>query len=408
MLSAGLALVGGCGHASSAGSARSDAPQEPREVQLTSVQTMSFVRTVRSTGTLFGDEQTTIAAKVSGRVQTVHVDLGDDAHPGDPLITIEATDYVLARDERRMAFEQSLARLGLSALPDGELDLTALPTVQRAALEAENARHRYERGKQLAEREPPLISEQDFADLQTAWEVARSNLRVEELEAQAGVAESRTLEAQLKIAEQRVTDTVHRAPKEAGADSRVFAVSRRMVAVGDFVQVGDPIMHLIDLNPVKLRASVTERMIGAVKPGQLVSVRTESLNEAVRGVVTRVSPAVDERTRTSIVEITIDNPDRLLKPGSFATAEIEIGTDSALAVPRDCISTFAGLSKVFVVRDGIAESVRVETGSIVGDWIELRSGLTGEERVIRAPAADLVAGTPVRETQIEQASGSEP
>ena len=87
--------------------------------------------------------------------------------------------------------------------------------VERARLQAENARARYERGRVLAERTPPLISVQDFADLKTAWEVAESNLRVERLDAEATLAEARTLQAQVRVAEQRVTDSVHRAPIEA-------------------------------------------------------------------------------------------------------------------------------------------------------------------------------------------------
>ena len=394
---AGLLLLPCCDRPSTATeAAESGQPQAPRSLTLADARIIDMPRTVRATGTIFGDEQTTIAAKVSGRVQRVHKDLGDEALPGESLITIDPVDYTLARNEREMAFQQSLAKLGLTELSAEAFDLSALPTIERARLEAENARVRYERGKQLAEREPPLISEQDFTDLQTTWEVAQSNLRVAELEAQAGLAEARMLNAQLRMAEQRVTDTIHRAPEEENVQ-RQYAVSSRLVAVGDFVQEGDPLIHLVDVDPVKLRASVPERMLNMVRTGQRAAVHVEGQTEAFEGEVSRVSPSVDERTRTNLVEILIANSERTLKPGSFAIAEVEVGIDAVVAVPSDAVTTFAGVSKVFVVSNGLAKSVRVETGKAAGEWIEVRSGLSGEERVVRRPPADLVTDTPVQE-----------
>lgn len=376
----------------------------PRDLAVVTAQHVDMQRTVRATGTIFGDEQTTIAAKVSGRVLEVHVDFGDKALPGQPIVTIDPLDYELARDERTMAFQQALARLGLTELPGEDFDLASLPTIERARLEAENARVRYERGKRLADRNPPLISEQDFEDLRTTWEVAQSDLRVQELEAKAGLAEARVLDAQRRIAEQRVADTVHRAPEDVNAPNREYVVARRLVAVGDFVQVGTPLAELIDTNPVKLRATIPERMIGSVKIGQPASVRVESFDGTVQGVVTRISPAVSERTRTNMVEITIPNDDHALKPGAFATAEIAIGTVTVVAVPHDAITTFAGVSKVYVVRDGKVEPVRIEMGDSQGEFVEVMQGLTGEERVVRRPPADLLPGTPVREAVADRSS----
>ena len=75
-----------------------------------------------------------------------------------------------------------------------------------------------------------------------------------------------------------------------------------------------------------------------------------------------MSPAVDTATRTFAVEILVPNPDRVLKPGSFATAEIETGRESALLVPESVVRSFAGLNKIVLVRDGKASEQQVELG----------------------------------------------
>lgn len=364
-------------------------------------------RFTQVTGTLFGDEETTIAAKVEGRVVEVLKDLGDVAMPGDPLVRVDPTDYELERAEREGAFREALARLGLEQLPGEHFDVEALPSVERAHLQAENATARYERAKVLAIRKPPLISEQDFADIETAREVAQSNLKLERLTAEATLAEARRLRSQLDIAEQRVRDTLHRAPEPTmpvrndgtAADAkRVYEVAARIVTAGDFVQVGSPLVRLVDADPLKLRVPVTERRLGTIEKGQPVAVKVEAFAEKFAGEVVRVSPAVDTSTRTFAVEILVPNPDRVLKPGLFATAEIETGRELALLVPEAAVRSFAGLNKIMLVRDGKASEQQVELGDRSDGMVEVRSGLAGEDVVVLTSAATLTNGVPVQIT----------
>jgi multidrug efflux pump subunit AcrA (membrane-fusion protein) len=249
-----------------------------------------------------------------------------------------------------------------------------------------------------------LISQQDYADLQTAWDVARSNLDVERLQAEATLAEARTLQAQLRMAEQRLHDTLHVAPQivrgeepSAAADdpARLYDVAERLVYVGDFVQIGSPLLRLVDADPVKLRAQVPERRLGDVKVDQAAKVRVESYAEPFAGRVWRVSPAVDMTTRNFMVEILIANPDGKLKPGSFATADIEVGREMALCVPESSVIAFAGVTKVVLVRDGKAAEQRIELGERSNGLIEVRKGLEAGDQVVVRPSASLTTGTPV-------------
>ena len=368
-----------------------------------------MARRITVTGTLHGDEETTLAAKVSGRVVQIMKDLGDVAMPGEPLLQIDPTDYALARDERMRAFREVLAKLGLSELPPDQFDVTQLPSVQRARLQAENAGARLERSRKLLEREPPLISQQDFDDLKTTWDVAQSNLMVERLAAASNLANARTLDAQVRIAEQRLLDTVHRAPEpvhesrttnqtslEANASGLIYEVAQRIVSVGDFVQIGDPLFHLVDPDPLKLRAMVPERRLGDVEINLPASVRVEAFDDPFAGVVSRISPSVDIATRSFMVELLIENDEGQLKPGSFATAAIEVWLEPALVVPESAIITFAGVHKVVVVVDNKAQERRVMPGDRVDGMIEIRSGLEIDESVILRPTAAMTTGARVR------------
>ena len=351
-------------------------------------------RSVRATGTLYGEEAVTIAAKVPGRVQDVFRDVGDVLLPGTPLAQLEKIDAELALNERRRAFEQSLARLGLTALPEGEIDVETLPAVERARLQAENGHARYERGRLLRERVPPAMSEQDYLDLKTAWSVAQADHRIAQLGARAQLAEARAQKAQIESAEQRLLDTLHVVPgvQRAGAE---YAVAQRRVSVGDLVNVGAPLFDLVDLDPLELRARLPERHGAAIAVGQRALIELESHAGTFEGRVARVSPAVDVRTRTFEIEIRVPNPGRELRPGSFATAEIETVIEpDVLQVERASVATFAGVHKVFVIVDGVALERVVELGSERDGKVEVTKGLDGSEALARRPRG-LATGTKV-------------
>ncbi|MCC7015079.1 MAG: efflux RND transporter periplasmic adaptor subunit [Planctomycetes bacterium] len=377
------------------------------DVRVSAVERAPLQRHVRVTGSLYGEEQATIAAKVAGRVVGLYHDVGDVVMPGAELARIEATDYELAVAERRRALEQALARMGLEALPEADFSVDALPAVERARLQAENAAARHERGRVLHERVPPAVSDQDFADLRTAWEVAMADHELARLSARAQLAEARTLRAQLDSAEQRLADTLHRVPdgvrpsdrvESDGADAKAeYAITARHVAVGDFVNVGAALFEILDPDPLEARVRVPERELARIRVGLPARLRVEAYSEEFVGRVARVNPAVDVRTRTFEVEILVPNAQRRLRAGSFAKVAIESEIDDqALFVPKSAITTFAGVHKVFTVKDGKAAERVVALGESVGERIEITSGVSERDGVVVQPPAGLVSGAEVR------------
>jgi RND family efflux transporter MFP subunit len=114
------------------------------------------------------------------------------------------------------------------------------------------------------------------------------------------------------------------------------------------------------------------------------------------GTVVRIAPALEESNRSLIVEAEVDNAKGLLRPGSFAKAEIvtESGADS-LVVPASSLVVFAGIEKVVTVKDGTAEERPVTTGRRSGALVEILSGLDQGEVVVVKPG-NLQTGAPVQ------------
>lgn len=371
------------------------AQQPPREVRLVPVSQRAADRFVEFTGTVYGDEEVLVAAKVPGRIVAVHKDLGDSLMNGEPLARVDPTDYRLELDEARAQLMASLARIGLTRSPDNEVDLDSLPVVARAIAEAANATARLERARKLFERTPPLMSEQDFADIQTQSEVARTNVESERLNARSLLAEVRVRQSAVARAEQRLKDADIVAPPEKPLR---FRVARRQVSVGEFVREGDPLFRLVASDRVKCRGLVPERFAGQVRVGADVVLNASgAAGEGIEAKVTRVSPAVDITTRSFEVEVEAENPTGNLKPGGFVRGRIlTIAEEGVRFVPRSAVVQFAGVSRVMSVKDGKIVEHRVRVQEAGPEEYEVTALPRDVGMIVASPARGLASGVPVK------------
>jgi multidrug efflux pump subunit AcrA (membrane-fusion protein) len=377
-------------------------------VRLAKSQVRSIERTIDITGTLWGDQDVTISAKVPGRVVQIFKDIGDRVESGEPLVQVEKTDYVLQQKARELAVREALARLGLTKMPAENFDPSQVPTVRTAQLTAANAQARYNRGLQLHDQAQPLISDQDFADLKTGWEVAQSKFDVEMLNARALLTDARSRQVDLEIATQQLADTTLRAPLvEAPASGQPsatnpapttqFGVAGRLVSIGEYVKEGTPLFRLVADDPVKLRASIPERYSGRIKIGQSVALHVEAYTAPFTGMISRINPQIDPANRTFSIEAIFANADRRLQPGAFARAKIATHVEKGVIfAPEAAVNTFAGASSVFAVVDGKAKEIPVQVGPAEGDFVEILKGLDEPLALVVTGAGKLATGTPVK------------
>jgi RND family efflux transporter MFP subunit len=186
--------------------------------------------------------------------------------------------------------------------------------------------------------------------------------------------------AELELARKRLADASVRAPFDG-------TVQARPASVGEYVAAGTPIVQLVKTDPLRLRLDVPERECVLVRTGQVVLLLVEGDTNTYRGEIARLSPALDDQTRTLRVEADVPRQGSL-RPGLFARARIIVTEhEQALTVPLDAIITFAGLEKVVVVQDGKAVEKVIATGRRGPDWVEVVSGLGSGETVVLSPGS---------------------
>lgn len=175
-------------------------------------------------------------------------------------------------------------------------------------------------------------------------------------------------------------------------------VTARNYDNGDMYSGGNPVLVVEQITPVKLLINVSESYFTQVKKGTPVDVKLDVYgDEAFKGYISLVYPTVDAATRTFQVEIKLDNRDQRVRPGMFARATLNFGTQDNVVVPDLAIVKQAGSGDryVYVYKDGKVSYNKVELGRRMGTEYELKSGVPDNSQVVVAGQTRLINGMEV-------------
>lgn len=378
------------------GSARQpEAPSSPgpqeravSPVRMVRAETGTLQRTVRVAGTLAADLQADLGMKVAGRLELVPVDLGSRVRLGQTLARLAQPDFVLRVDQARHALEQARVRLGLE--PEGN-DTIADPArtagVREADAQLRQAKLAHDRSASLFAQQ--LISQSDMDAAEAAYLVAEARRQDALEEARNRLAMLAQRESELAMARQQLIDSTLTAPFDG-------VVRERRVVAGNYVAVGQPLLVLVKVDPLRLRLAVPEREAAGLSVGQPVRLTVEGDTRPHTGRLARLSPALAEDSRTLPVEAEVPNFDGSLRAGSFVRAEIVTrAAEPAILVPASSLVTFAGIDKVLGVARGKVQEHPVRTGRREEGRVEILEGIAPGEPIIANPG-NLVGGQAVR------------
>jgi RND family efflux transporter MFP subunit len=389
-LAFGLLLTSCSGPYGQGGPATAKTEPAPLSVKTLAVAPTTLPEVISANGELFAEEQTTISAKVPGRVQKLYADLGSVLKAGDIVAELEKTEYEFRVRQSEAAVDQIRARLALSNRPDEEFDPARTATVREAAAALKEARFIFETTAKL--QKEGVVSRIEFEKAQ----VRRDGVEAHYAAVVADVMQLRSQlserRANLALARQQLDDCTIRAPFSG-------AVTRRPASPGEYLSVNASILTLVRQNPLRVRLEVPERLAARVERGQMIEVRLEAAPVVRTGRVVRLSPAIEAQGRSLVIEGEIPNTDGVLRPGSFVQGTITLNPNAqGIAVPREAVLGFAGTERAFVVKNGALEDRIVKTGRrLDNDRIEVLEGLSAGDRLV-SPANDrMTKGLKVRE-----------
>jgi RND family efflux transporter MFP subunit len=298
------------------------------------------------TGSLLPKSQFIVAPKVAGWLKKLLVNIGD---------TVQQNQVIAILDDEEFAQQVQQARAELQV---------AKANAENCTSDLDIAKREYERAKAL--REKKIASASELDESEAAFNACQTRLKV-------SLAQVAQKEAALKTADVRLSYTKVQAFWEDGDQTRV--VGERFVDEGALLQVNEPIVSVLENNPLTAVVYVIERDYQKVNVGQQSIVTTDAYpDKTFTGGVVRIAPLLKESSRQARVEMEVPNPDQLLKPGMFVRAQIEFDRhDNATLIPFAALVRREGKEGIFIAEASNlkARFVPVTTGIINGELAEV-------------------------------------
>ena len=395
----------------------------------TSVQTIlaekqGIIETVTATGRIEPSTKVKISADVAAKITFLAVNEGDWVEKGDLLVRLDQERYIAALEQSEASLRsiQAGAELARETVVKAEKDLERTETLVKRNLESE------------------AVYDQMF-----------STVKIEKARYQSVLEQVEQAQAAVKQARDNYSKTTIYAPM-AGTIS-VLNKEVGEIALGSQFQE-DVIMIVSNLSEMEALVNVDENDIVNVSFGDSASIEIDALPDHVfKGIVSEIASSArisgmgstDQKTEFE-VKLTILDPVEQLRPGMSASSDIVIETrDSTLCVPIQCVTVRtpdqlkpkgdatdkdSGLGDahadsisepkftpdkdgfvtiVFVIEDGIALAIQVETGIQSDTHIEVVTGLSEGDEIVsgsyRAISQDLGNNTPVLAKREEKDSG---
>lgn len=386
---AAAAILSGCSNGQKKAEAATAKQPEPVEIRTASVETRKVDRTISVTGSLHPDETVTVSSEVPGRVSSILVDFGQNVRKGQVLAELDRQELNLALDRSKAALAQALARLGLDPSQEN-IKPDSTPSIRQAVAQMEDAKSKFENASRLVKTGD--ISQERFTEIQKAYQSREAALDAARDDARTLTANVQALRAEVKLAQKRLSDATLRAPFDS-------AVKERLVSPGAYLKENTPILTLMKTDPLRLRVDLPESAAGSVRVGTSLTFTTGAApDNTFHAVVRELNPSLDPQSRTLSVEARLPRNDARLRPGMFVQVQlvVEKGAET-IVVPKEAIYTMAGLTKLFVIRDGRAVEQRINPGQEWNGWMEVpRETVQPGERVATSSLNQLVTGTPVR------------
>ncbi len=306
---------------------------KPTQISVVKVHTQNLALYEESIGTLEGVIDPTIAAEIPARVLKVLVSPGQSVKKGQVVALLDGSDFNYQRQE-------------------------SLSEVARIEILLANQEKIVQRNRTLVEKN--FISKNALDDVRTQQDA---------------------LKQQLAGAKSRIATIGYNGSKNRVVSPTDGVVETQLVATGDFVKVGDPILQIISKKLLRAHLPFPEHIAAKLKPGLTVIMTTPTSTTEVRSVINQLKPQVTANNRT--IDVIADIKDQAdWQPGASVNGRVILGDKpSAFVVPEQSIVLRPAGEVVYEISNNKAIQRIVKTGLQLNGGVEILEGLSGNETI---------------------------
>ena len=371
----------------------------PAPVKVAPVEKRTVAGEQEFVATVLPGRKTIVGSAVEGRVEEFFVNEGDYVTKGTVLAKLRTGTIQIELEEAKAELE--LRRHELTEMKNGSRpDEIAEVEARTKSLEAraDFVKSRLRRQSQLYEKK--TISHDDYEDAVSGAAVAEHQLR--EAQAQLRLVQEgprkekiAQMAARVKAQEEAVKHIEDRLDKFTVRSYFDGYITQELTEVGYWMKSAEPVVEMVALDHVEVKVMVLEDYVPHLKLGQAVTVTPSALKgETFEGVIERIVPQADVRSRTFPVHVRVENRMRdglhILKAGMLAKVRLPVGDEhSALLVPKDAVVLGGPSPVVYAVRPSPMDAkklavvpVPVKLAKATGRMIEVTAELTPGENVV--------------------------
>ena len=329
-----------------------------------SVKKVEVQGKVHGPGTVQSKVPVTVSAKITGILEKLYADQGDQVQKGQLLAELDAVE-LRAREMAAQAAKNRAQR----DLARAQADMI------KAQANLGLAQSNYQRDLEVFK--PGYISK-------AAFDTTKAQLRVAESEVAATKATVTALEAAVKQAESEThaAAALHNYTRILAPMDGLITV--RKAEIGNIIAPGTPIFQMVNLDQIWVAAWIDETQVAQLREGQKATINLRS-GRVAQGEVVRLNKEADTVTRELEVDVKFDKLPEPLVIGEEAEVDIATGQQTATAVPLSAIISRNGSKGVLVADKGLARFQKISTGLQDGNKIAVLEGLKEGELVVINP-----------------------
>ncbi|GAB6098396.1 hypothetical protein JCM16358_02750 [Halanaerocella petrolearia] len=397
-----ISIVTGCGSKKdkqTSGSKKSSVQQsrKPIPVKVKQADIGNITKYITVTGTAKPVKSTEVTPELQEQADKVLIEVGDKIKKGEKLVQLNQEDVQAQVEEAKAALET--AKAGLNELLAGtrqeKIDRLEAQ-LKQTAVTYKQAKKDYERYKKLFKKE--VISKQDLETIKNQYISAESNYQAakEELKMAKNGPTKEQIAAQK--AQVKQTKTSLNTAKLNLAKTEITAPIAGVIAEvnieeGETVSAQQPVVSIIDLNPVEIKTYISEQNINKLDIGQEVSINFSALDKELTGKIKTISPALDTSKKKFPVEIRVDNSSQLIKSGMYATVKLKTDVSSGkIVLSKKSIIQEDGTEYVYIAQNGRAVKKEVTTGLATKEKVVILAGVSLGDQVITEGSEQVTDG----------------
>ena len=358
-------------------------------VDVLTIQRKDMTKTIDLTGQTVPESQVDIAAKYTGKITQINVELGQYVMPGQVLLSQDSSDIDISIEQNNASFRQANA----DAI---ESNATFEANYQKAQSDYQHSVTTYQRYKLLYSQgaiskevldnaEQQMISSKSVMESWSKQLMAGSAASVESKRASRDKAQS-----VIDALKNQKDDLTLRAPRSG-------MIGFRQAEVGNIVSAGQKVLSIVDNSNIYIDCSVSEQDIGQMVLGLPTTIGIESLGKSFTGKIIYISPSIDSKTQAFTIRMILDKPEDSIRSGMFARTKINtILRAQTLFVPKEAVLSLNGKDRIFVVNSSNQVEERIVQLGLRNDKsIEIISGIQDGETIAVSNLARLKTGSDI-------------